>query len=189
MMEELLSGGEPKYFEAFFYLTFGLGAALCGYLAYLLWSVTPENLRRREAWTRNRVWGLVLGYVVLVSCVPYARVVAPDFLLPLLWPLALVMPPVCAYYVDYPNARAVSGALILLAYLAVHYGFELELPGAPALTVLAWLVGGAGIVVSAQPWRLRDEFRAGVKRRRVEGGFLAFFALVLLGEAVWKIFH
>ena len=95
----------------------------------------------------------------------------------------------CAYYVDYPNARAVGGALILLGYLTVHYAFDMELPGAPVLTVLAWLVGIWGIVLSAQPWRLRDEFRAGAKRRRVEGGFLAFFALVLLGEAVWEIFH
>ena len=118
---------EPWYFEALFYLTFGLGAAGCGFLACLLWSVKPENLRRREAWTRDRVWGLVLGYIVLVSCVPYARVVSPDFLLPFLWPLALVLPPVCAYYVDYPNARAVGGALILLSYLTVHYGFDMEL--------------------------------------------------------------
>ena len=172
-----------------FYLTFGLGAALCGFLAYLLWSVTPDGLRRREAWTRDRVWGLVLGYIVLVACVPYARVVSPDFLLPFLWPLALILPPVCAYFVDYPNARAVGGALILAAYLAVHYGFDLELPGAPVLTVLAWLVGIYGIVLSAQPWRLRDEFRAGRVRRRVEAGLLALFALCLAGEAVWKIFR
>ena len=175
--------------EPLFYLSSGLGAALCGYLAYLLWFAAPENLRRREAWTRSRVWGLVLGYLVLVPCVPYARVVAPDFLLPLLWPLAVVLPPVCAYYVDYPNARAVAGGMILLSYLAVHYGFELELPGAVFLTFLAWAVGIYGIVVSAQPWRLRDDFRAGALRRRVEAGVLALFALVLAGEAVWVCFH
>lgn len=188
-MEEVMASNEPWYFVPVFYLTFGIGAALCGYLAYLLWSVTPENLPRREAWTRSRVRGLVLGYVVLVSCVPYAQVVAPNFLLPLLWPLAIVMPPVCACYVDYPNARAVSGSLILLAYLVVHYGFDMELPGAPALTVLAWVVGIYGIVLSAQPWRLRDEFRAGRRRRRVEAGFLALFALILLGEAIWNVFR
>lgn len=180
---------EHRYAAMLFYLTSVLGAALCGILAYLLWSVTPENLRRREAWTRNRVWGLVLGYVVLAACVPYARVVAPDFLLPFLWPLALVMPPVCAYFVDYPNARAVGGALILSAYLTVHYGFDLELPAAPVLTVPAWAVGTYGIFLSAQPWRLRDEFRSGKVRRRVEAGVLALYALGLLGEAVWKIFH
>ena len=180
---------EQQLSDMFFYLTFGLGAAGCGVLAYLLWSVTPENLHRREAWTRNRVWGLVLGYVVLVSCVPYAQVVAPDFMQRFLWPLALIMPPVCAYFVDYPNARAIGGALILVSYLAVHYGFDLELPGAPVLTVLAWVVGIGGIVMSAQPWRLRDEFRAGRLRRRIEAGILILFALGLLGEAVWKIFH
>ena len=184
----MMESNEPWYFVPVFYLTFGLGALLCGYLAYLLWSTTPENLRRREAWTRNRVWGLVLGYAVLLSCVPYAEVVSPNFLLPLLWPLAIVMPPVCAYYVDYPNARAVGGALILLAYLTVHYAFDMELPGAPALTVWAWIVGIVGIVLSAQPCRLRDEFRAGKIRRRVEAGVLAVFALALAGEAIWNVF-
>ena len=173
---------------ACFHLTFGFSAILCWFLAILLWSA-PEMLHRCEAWTRSRAWGLGLGYVVLVACVPYARVVSPDFLVPFLWPLALILPPVCAYYVDYPNARAVGGALILAAYLAVHYGFDLGLPGAPVLTVLAWLVGICGIVLSAQPWRLRDEFRAGKVRRRIEAGLLAFFALCLAGESIWKFFH
>ena len=170
----------------FFYLTSLAGAALCGGLAYLLWSAAPENLRRREAWTRHRWWGMFIGYAVLIPCVPYARVVSPDFLLPFLWPLALALPPACAFYVDYPNARAVGGALILLAYLTVHNAFDLELPGAPVLTILAWLVGAQGIWISAQPYRLRDDFRAGQVRRGVEGALLALFALALLGEAVWK---
>lgn len=174
--------------EALFYTTFFLGAAGCALLAYLLWSVTSENLSRREAWTRSRVWGLVLGYIVLVSCVPYARVVSPDFLQRLLWPLALALPPVCAYFVDYPNARAIGGGLILLPYLAVHHAFDMELPAAPVLTVLAWIVGAGGIWMSAQPYRLRDEFRAGRVRRRIEAGVLALFALALAAEAVWKIF-
>jgi len=178
-----------QFYDALFFVTFVSGGVGCCGLAALLWSTTPENLRGREAWTRNRIWGLALGYVVLVSCVPYARVVAPDFLLPFLWPLALIMPPLCAFYVDYPNARAVGGALILLAYLAVHYSFDLELPGAPFLTVLSWVVGIFGILVSAQPWRLRDEFRAGQVRRRIEAGVLVLFALCLLGEAGWKAFR
>ena len=174
--------------EALFYATFVLGAGGCALLAYLLWSVTPENLACREAWTRSRAWGLVLGYIVLVSCVPYARVVAPDILQKLLWPLALVLPPVCAFFVDYPNARAVGGGLILLPYLVVHYAFDMELPAAPVLTVLAWVVGIGGIWMSAQPCRLRDEFRAGRVRRRIEAGVLALFALALAAEALWKIF-
>ena len=35
---------------------------------------------------------------------------------------------------------------------------------------------------------LRDEFRAGRTRRRIEAGVLALFALILLGEAIWNIF-
>ena len=170
-----------------FYLTNFAGAAGCGVLAYLLWATTPENLPRREAWTRNRLCGLVLGYAVLIPCVPLARVVAPDILLPWLWPLAIVLPPVCAYYVDYPNARAIGGALILLSALTVHGGFDLELPGATALAVLAWIVGIGGIWLSAQPWKLRDWFRAGAKRRRILAAVLTLFALSLAAEALWQL--
>ena len=170
-----------------FYLTNFAGAAGCGVLAYLLWATTPENLPRREAWTRSRLCGLVLGYAVLIPCVPLARVVTPDILLPLLWPLAIVMPLVCAYYVDYPNARAIGGALILLSYLTVHWGFDLELPGAPALTVLAWIVGIGGIWLSAQPWKLRDWFRSGAKFRRIAAAILTLFALALAVEALWHL--
>ena len=60
-----------------FYLNSISGAALCALLARLLWTVTPETLPRREAWTRHRIWGLVIGYAVLIPCVPLARVVSP----------------------------------------------------------------------------------------------------------------
>lgn len=170
-----------------FYLNSISGAALCALLARLLWTVTPETLPRREAWTRHRIWGLVIGYAVLIPCVPLARVVSPYFLLPLLWPLALISPVVCAFYVDYPNARAIGGALILVSYFTVHYTFDLRLPAAPALTVLAWLVGVAGIWLSAQPWKLRDWFRAGRRFRRIAAAVFALFALALAGEALWRL--
>lgn len=171
-----------------FYLTFASGAAGCFYLACLLWRVSPALLPRREAWTRNKALGMVLAYVAFIVCVPYAQVVSPDFLLPFLWPLALVMPVVCALYVDYPAARAVGGLLILLAYLAVHAGFELMLPFAPALSVVSWLVGVAGIWLSAQPWKLRDLFRSGPAVRRGWAGLFILYACMLAGEALWRLF-
>lgn len=170
-----------------FYLTFFAGAAGCGYLAYLLLSVTPDNLRRREAWTRNRPLGMILAYLAFIVCVPYAEVVSPDFLIPFLWPLALVMPVVCALYVDYTTARAVGGLAILLAYLAVHAGFELSLPWAPALSVVSWLIGIAGIWLSAQPWKLRDLFRSGPRVRRGWAALLVLYALALAGEGIWRL--
>ena len=170
-----------------FYLTFFAGAAGCACLACLLLAVSPGVLPRREAWTRNKPLGMILAYIAFIICVPYAEVVSPDFLLPFLWPLALVMPVVCALYVDYPTARAVGGLLILLAYLAVHAGFELSLPLAPALSVLSWLTGIFGIWLSAQPWKLRDLFRAGVVTRRCWAAFLIVYACALAGEAVWRL--
>ena len=168
-----------------FYPAFISGAAGCVWLAVLLWRTDAGNLPRREAWTRNKPCGMVLGYIAFALCVPHAAVVSPDFLVPCLWPLALTLPVVCALYVDYPVARAVGGLLILLAYTVVHAGFDLHLPGAPALSILAWLAGIAGIWISAQPWRLRDVFRSGRGVRRAGAGFLLVLAAAMLGEVVW----
>lgn len=173
--------------EWFFYTVFFAGAAGCIYLAYLLLTVKAGNLPEREAWCRKKIPGVLLGYVVLITCVPYAKVVSPDFLIPLLWPLALILPPLCAKFADNITSRAVGGALILLAYLTVHAGFERKLPLAEVLSVLSWLIGIGGIWISAQPWKLRDLFRSGKTLRSWCAAFLIIYALLLSGEMIWHL--
>ena len=68
------------------------GAAGCAWLGAMLWRTNAENLARREAWTRHKLCGTVMAYIAFIVCVPYAKVVSPDFLIPWLWPLALTMP-------------------------------------------------------------------------------------------------
>ena len=56
-------------------------------LAVAGWTLrlSPGNLARFEPWPRNRLGGLLLGWVALGLCVSHAQVVSPGFLLPLLW--------------------------------------------------------------------------------------------------------
>ena len=171
------------------FLTNFSGAAGCAWLGMMLWRTTAENLPRREAWTRHKLCGVVMAYIAFTVCVPYAKVVSPDFLIPLLWPLALTMPVVCGFFVDYPAARGVGGLAILLAYLVVHEGFEMKIPGAPVFAVTAWLLGVAGIWLSALPWKLRDLFRAGEKARRAWALFLFAESVLLVLEAWLWLFR
>ena len=108
--------------------------------------------------------------------------VSPDFLLPFLWPLAVVTPILGFFFVDYPAARAVGGLLILQGYTLVHYPFDLVLPGFPVLAVTGWLAGIAGIWVSAQPWAMRDYLRLAARSKifRLTGSLL-WGAAALLG--------
>lgn len=141
-------------------------AAVCAAaLGTLLRISTPERLPRLEPLPRSRVAGLILGYIALVMCVPHAEVVAPDFLVPFLWPIALIAPWICAFYVDNPTARAVGGLMILFAYEVVHRTFECRFYGAPLLAFAAWGFGLAGIWLSGYPVLMRDALRLAARRK------------------------
>lgn len=153
-----------------------------GALAGLTACTVPARLEKIEPLPRNCWIGLAGGWIALALCVPHAAVVSPDFLLPFLWPLAVVTPVLGFFFVDYPAARAVGGLLILQGYTLVHYPFDLVLPGFPVLAVTGWLAGIAGIWVSAQPWAMRDYLRLAARSKifRLTGSLL-WGAAALLG--------
>ena len=158
----------------------GIAAAIAAVQGVLLWISTPERLPRLEPLPRNRAAGLILGYIALVMCVPHAEVVSPDFLVPFLWPIALIAPWVCAFYVDNPTARAVGGLMILLAYEVVHRTFECRFFGAPVCAAAAWLFGLAGIWLSGYPSAMRDALRLAARRRGFRIGAACGFGVLAL---------
>ncbi len=137
----------------------GGGAVILIAAAVWMLRLSPANLKRFEPWPRNRLFGLILGWLALILCIAPARVVSPQFLLPLLWPLALIFPVLCYLFVDYLLARSVGGLLILAAYYLVHASFTLHTPVLAPLALIAWIFGIAGIWVSAKPCALRDWIR------------------------------
>ena len=144
--------------------TAAMGIFLAGALAFGAagaWTLLRNlgNLPAAEKLPRNRAAGLVLGFAALIWCIPHAEVVSPAFLLPLLWPLAVAVPILAYFSLDYLTARAVAGLMILYGYQIVHTAFENRVPGTPVLAVAAWLIGIAGIWVSARPYALRDWIR------------------------------
>jgi hypothetical protein len=147
-----------------------------------------------EKLCRNKVVGLALSLPCALLCVPLAVPVSPGFLQIWLWPLAIVLPLLCYFHIDYYASRGLAFMLILWAYDVVHGAFELKIPAAPAVTVIALLLGISGIWLAAKPCLLRDIFRKAAVSKRwkyimfalsVPGGLTSLYMLIMCaGDAV-----
>ena len=77
--------------DGFLVYRIALAAAGAVLLGLALWfaRLKPDALPRWEPLPRNRWAGAVLGLIALLWCVPYARPIAFDWMVPLLYPLAV----------------------------------------------------------------------------------------------------
>lgn len=121
--------------------------------------LNQENLKRFESLPRNRYFGLFAGWFGLIWCIPHAQAVAPQFLIPFMWPIALIAPVAAFFCLDYMTARAFGGLLIIISYEALHQSFALALPLAGVIAVLSWILGACGIWISGIPYSFRDAIR------------------------------
>ena len=160
-----------------------LSAGVYAAAAVLFARTAPENLPSRERRCRARWTGLLLTLPATLRCVPLAWPVSPDFLLPWLWPLAVVLPILCFFWIDAYAARGLAFWLIVSAYGQIHAAFDLQMPGTAVVAAVGWLAGIAGIWISAKPYLLRDLFRAAATvsavRFAAAGGFAAAAATAL----------
>lgn len=132
-------------------------------LAVLVLKADGNNIAKMEKLCRNKVLGLILSLPCALLCVPLAIPVSPGFLIPWLYPLAIVMPVLSYFYLDYYASRGLAFLLILASYDIIHAAFEIHLPGAAAVTVIMMLLSIAGIWIAAKPCTLRDIFRKAAK--------------------------
>ena len=136
-----------------------IGIFLAGASVCFFGKVNEKNLTVFEKLCRNKIAGITIGLPAALLCVPLALPVSPLFLIPWLYPLAIVVPILCYFQIDSYAARSYAFFLILLAYDIVHGAFDHHLPGAGIVTILALLMGIAGIGISAKPCWMRDIFR------------------------------
>lgn len=143
------------------------GTVVSGVLAAAFLLADEKNIAGLEKFTRNRVIGLIIAFPALFACVPHAQIVAPGILQEplLLYALAVTIPILCYFYIDYYTARAIGGAVIILAYDLIHYAYDEKFAAAGILTVAAWIFGFAGIWMSGKPYALRDWFRLAAAKR------------------------
>ena len=159
------------------------GAAICFAAGLTALKAAPENIKKIEQLTRNRYIGLFLGWFALIICVPHAAAVSPAFLLKFLYPLAIAVPVLGFFFIDYPASRAISGTLILSAYNLVHLAFDINAFGMSFFAVCGWIAGFWGIWCSGLPWAWRDMFRKCASNavfRKIAAGIFFFFALAFI---------
>ena len=164
------------------------GTAIFLLLATAFALASEKRITKVEKLTRNRVLGLLIALPALISCIPHAQIVAPGILQnPLiLWFLALAIPVLSYFYIDFYTARAIGGAMIILAYDVIHVAYEETLCGAAVLTVAAWLFGFAGIWMSGKPCALRDWFRLASMNKKFRFA-AAVISLVCAGVFVFTL--
>ena len=149
--------------------------------------LTEEKLPVNEKLPRNRLGGAILGMAALLVCVPHAQVVSPSFLLPFLYPLAVLIPILSYFFLDHCLARAVGGVMILWAYYWINTAFALNSPLLMLSAPAAWFWGALGIWISGKPWALRDWIRkasVNCKWRLCSAVILFIFALISILSAV-----
>ena len=136
-------------------------------LGVALFTASDSNIRKLEKSTRNPYLGFIIALPALAWCIPHAQIVAPGILQNpvVLWALAITISVLACFYIDYYAARALAGAVIILAYDLIHYSFEWSLPDMGFMVIMAWIFGFAGIWGSGKPHALRDCFRLAVRQR------------------------
>lgn len=137
------------------------GVVLFTALGMGFYLASEKTITKLEKLCRNKVIGLVIALPALISCIPHAQIVAPGILQNpvVLWILAIVIPVLSYFYIDFYAARAAGGAIIILAYDLIHISYEEAFCGAAVFAIAAWIFGFAGIWISGKPCALRDWFR------------------------------
>ncbi len=146
-----------------------------------------ENTPQTDRIPRAKIPGIVLGFLALLWCVPHARPIVFDWMLPMLYPMVIGLTILSWFFLDYLFSRALGGLMILCAYYFVHGAWEFHTPGTAGLSILYWLLGIAGIAFSGKPCWMRDFLRSccrSPKIRTAAGISLAVLSAVTLLAAV-----
>ncbi len=156
-------------------------AAISAVIGIWCWRMNLTNLAVWEKLPRNRTAGTILGFLALLWCVPHATPIVQDWawLVGWLYPLVFICTVLGCLFLDYLFSRAFGGILILSAIYFLHESFTFHTPAAWIMAIISWVIGIAGLFLSAKPHLLRDFIRLTAKDmlwRTVSAGFFMFFA-------------
>lgn len=147
-------------------------------LVVALWAVRMnlERLPKWESLPRSKNFAVVLVLLCLLWCVPQAKPIVWDWLLPWLYPLAVAFSILAFMFLDYLFSRAIGGVFILLTYYFVHEAFTFHSPAMALFAIMCWGLGIAGLFFSGKPHLLRDLIRKLAKSTAVRYVSSAYFA-------------
>lgn len=149
------------------FLILGIAVSvLMVFFVFAIYKLRSENIVFFEKLCRNKQLGVIIGFPLICWCVPHAQAIIFAWAESYLWYAAVVLTVLSYFYLDYLFARALGGAFIIGAYYFVHGAYEFQVPFAIMLTVVSWLWGIAGIIISGKPSFLRDYFRKSAVDRK-----------------------
>lgn len=142
---------------------FTLISLLLGLLSLFYAYLFAVVSQRRAVWCRSfprLKWpGMILGAVCLTWSAWHACIMLEGDLqrfhiwVKLLVPVSLVL---CYFFLDYLNARALGGFMILAVNYLLHAAFVHAVPGRGFYAIICLLLGTLGLFLVGVPWRLRQ---------------------------------
>lgn len=157
--------------------------------AFWAWRMNPARLPQWEGLPRNKYYGVILAFLCLLWCVPQARPIVWDWLLPWLYPLAIIFSVLGFLFLDYLFSRALGGFFILLTYYFVHEAFTFHSPATPLFAIACWCLGIGGLFISGKPHLLRDFIRKLAKSSRIRYATSAYFVVFAIFCLTLGIIH
>jgi hypothetical protein len=166
---------------------------VCGIVSMLtavfILRMNTSRLPKWESLPRNKYIGVVLAFLCLFWCVPQARPIVWDWMLPWLYPLVFAFTILGYLFLDYLFSRAVGGFFILLTYYFVHESFTFHTPAIAVFAIFSWALGIAGLFISGKPHLLRDFIRKIAKSSTVRYSSAAYFVIFGVMCIVLGIMH
>ena len=152
------------------YLTALLSAgAVFFFIAFYILFFIQKSPEKAEKLPRKVLPGLIVATVDLAWCIPHSKPIAPDFLINLLIPIAILALWLSYRFLDYLFARAIGGLFILSAHFFLYSSFTFHAPAKPFFSLLCYILGLTGIFFCGKPYLMRDLIRK------------------ILGDTLWRI--
>lgn len=142
--------------------------------------IKEDNLKLLESKLRKRNLGAIPALLALLWCIPHAQPIVWDWMLPWLFPIALIFAFLAYCYLENLLPRAIGGIFILYGCYIAQESYTWHTPGASWLMTLTWIIAIAGMFIAAKPHLVRDYLRKIVhddRYRFIGGGFWAVYGL------------
>jgi len=163
---------------------FTLISLLLGLLSFFYAYLFAVGSRRGYFWFRSfprfKWAGMALGTVCLVWSAWHACIMLEGDLqrfhiwIKLLVPVSVIL---CYFFLDYLNARAQGGFMILAANYLLHAAFVHNVPGRTFYSLVCLSLGVLGLFLVGTPWRLRQLLECSEKNTRWANGLGIAFAI------------
>jgi hypothetical protein len=161
---------------------------------FLLFSIiylvmtTGDNVRNREKLARSLFIGTGIIGLDLLCCVPLSQPIAPNFIIPYMFPLAVVLTIGSFLFLDYHFSRGIAGLLILFVIFNLSNIWAFSNPeGSVFVMVFSFLtmvLGVLALFLSAKPYLLRDCFRRAASSRVFKLSLSSFLVIYMIFSVV-----